>query len=76
MRWSNIDQGDSVKQNLSLLVAIRENGLRQQDFARIVGDDPAIVSRAINGTYNLDDRRKIRYARALRRKPEEIFSDD
>lgn len=61
------------KVNGKLLVAIREKGLRQQDFAQIVGDDPSVVSRVINGRYNLDPVRKASWARVLGQKPEELF---
>lgn len=63
------------KPNLNLLVAIREKGLRQRDFCKLVGDDDAIVSRAINGSFNLDESRKIKYAKALGKRPEELFKD-
>ena len=63
----------SLKQNLKLLVAIRENGLRQKAFAELVGDPPAYVSRICNGWMVVDDDRKKKYAKALNRRIEEIF---
>lgn len=59
--------------NYALLVAIRQRGLRQKDFAKIVGDHESVVSRIINGTWHPDAMRKMKYARALKIKPEEIF---
>lgn len=45
----------------------------QKDFARIVGDDPSIVSRVVTGQWNPDVQRKARYARALGMKVEDLF---
>jgi len=64
-----------VKQNFDLLKKIRENNLRQKDFAELVGDDPSMVSRVINGIWNPGPLRKAKYAKALRCRPEEIFKD-
>jgi len=61
------------KVNIKLWAAIRERGLTQVDFARIVGDDPSIVSRVINGHWNIDEMRKLKYSRALRMKPDDLF---
>ena len=63
----------NMKTNVKLLAAIRERGMRQVDFAWLVRDHPTFVSRVINGWINLDEPRKIRYARALGVKVEEIF---
>ncbi len=64
-----------MKQNIELLVAIRKKGLRQVDFARVVGDHHTFISRVINGWVNLDDARKERWARELDREPGELFGD-
>ena len=64
-----------VKPNGKLWAAIRAKGLFQRDFAKIVGDDEAVVSRAVTGRLNLDEARKIRYARALGLRPEELFGN-
>ena len=61
--------------NFELFKAIRDKGLRQRDFARLVGDHESVVSRIINGVWNADELRKIRYAKVLGRKPSEIFSE-
>jgi hypothetical protein len=61
--------------NFKLLQAIRESGLRQRDFARLVEDHESIVSRIVNGIWNPDEKRKMRYARALGKCPKELFSD-
>ena len=59
----------------NLLKKIKENGLHQKDFAELVGDDPSVVSRVINGVWNPGPLRKARYAKVLRCKPDEIFED-
>jgi len=64
-----------MQQNLKLLIAIRERGMRQVDFARAVGDHFTFVSRVINGWINLDARRKEKYAKTLGRTIEELFSN-
>jgi hypothetical protein len=62
--------------NFELLKSIRQMGLRQRGFAKLVGDHESVVSRIINGTWNADEVRKIKYARVLGKKPEEIFTDE
>lgn len=65
-----------MKENLDLLVAIREKGLRQRDFARLVGSSDAIVSGVIRGRLNLNEADKARYAKALGRKATDIFPEE
>ena len=62
-----------MEQNLKLLTAIRERGMRQVDFAKAVGDHFTFVSRVVNGWVNLDDRRKSKYAKTLGKNIGEIF---
>ena len=62
-----------MEQNLKLLTAIRERGMRQVDFARVVGDHFTFVSRVVNGWVNLDDRRKSKYAKTLGKNVQELF---
>ena len=64
-------QGDIM--NFKLLQAMREKGLRQRDFAKIVGDHESVISRIVNGVWNPSETQKIKYARALKRKVSEIF---
>ena len=64
---------EAMEQNLRLLIAIRERGMRQVDFAKEVGDHFTFVSRVINGWANLDDARKTKYAKALGKNVDEIF---
>ena len=59
--------------NFKLLKAIRKKGLRQRDFAKLVGDHESVVSRIVNGSWKPDQLRKLRYSRALGKKPEELF---
>lgn len=59
--------------NWELLKAIKEKGLTQREFAQIVGEHESVVSRIVNGTWIADKKRQIRYAKALKRKPEELF---
>ncbi len=61
--------------NEKLWAAIKGRGLTQADFARIVGDDPSIVSRIVNCRWNIDELRKFKYSRALRMRPEDLFPD-
>lgn len=61
--------------NWELLRAVRERGLTQRDFARLVGEHESVVSRVINGIWNPRQEQKIRYAKALRRKPEDLFQN-
>ena len=61
--------------NFELLKAIREQGLRQKDLAKLVDDHESVVSRIVNGIWNPDKVRKIKYAKALGRKPEELFKN-
>jgi transcriptional regulator with XRE-family HTH domain len=63
------------KVNIKLWAAIRDQGLTQADFARIVGDDPSVVSRIINCRWNIDQLRKERYSKALKLKPDDLFQD-
>jgi hypothetical protein len=62
-----------MKHNLRLLMAIREQGMRQVDFANLVGDHFTFVSRVINGWVNLDDGRKAKYARVLEKDVCDLF---
>ena len=64
-----------MEQNLKLLTAIRERGMRQVDFAKAVGDHFTFVSRVVNGWVNLDDRRKAKYAKTLGKSVPEIFEN-
>ena len=59
--------------SFELLKAIRESGLRQRDFARVVGDHESLISRVVNGVWNLDEIRKTRYAKALGKRVEDLF---
>ena len=62
-----------MQQNLQLLMAIRERGMRQVDFARAVGDHHTFVSRVVNGWVNLDEERKSKYAKILGKRVNDLF---
>ena len=62
-----------MKQNLNLLIAIREKELRQKEFAEIVGIHPNTLSSAINGRINMSLDEKARCAKALGKSIKEIF---
>lgn len=62
-----------MEQNIKLLSAIREKGLRQNSFAEMVGDHHTFVSRVINGWVNLDQKRKEKYAKVLECNVSELF---
>lgn len=64
-----------MKPRSALWGAIREEGLTQAEFSRIVGDNPATVSRIVTGQLIPNEVQKIRYAKALNRKVEEIFTE-
>jgi plasmid maintenance system antidote protein VapI len=59
--------------NFELLKSIKEEGLNQREFAKIVGVHESIISRIINGTWNIDHMRKIKFAKVLGKNPEELF---
>ena len=63
------------KVNPHLWAAIKEAGFDQRKFARAINEHESLVSRVVNGWYNVDEPRKIRWAKALNRKPEEVFPD-
>lgn len=63
-----------VKINFELFKAIRDKGLRQRDFAKIVGDHESVVSLIVNDVWVIDEVRKAPYARALGCKSEDLFS--
>ena len=65
--------GGGEKMDTRILLAIRERGIRQRDLARIIGISETIISRIVNGIYNPDEILKSRIAKALKRKPEELF---
>jgi len=62
-----------MKPNIALLAAIREQGMRQVDFAKAVGDHFTFVSRVVNGWVNLDDQRKANYAKMLGKSVKDLF---
>lgn len=53
---------------------LKKMNLTGRDLAKITGDHESIVSKILNGKMEIDSLRKIRYAKALKRKPEELFS--
>jgi transcriptional regulator with XRE-family HTH domain len=59
--------------NFGLLRAIKESGFTQRDFSALVGDHESVVSRIVNGIWIPDPVRKIRYAKILRKKVEDLF---
>jgi hypothetical protein len=60
--------------NFDLLKAIKEHGLTQRQFAAAVGDHESVVSRIVNGVWIADTLRKAKYAKVLKRRPEDIFT--
>lgn len=64
-----------MKPRLNLLLAIREAGYRQIDFAKAVGDHETVVSRVVNGWLNLPEERKKKYAEVLGKTVEELFGN-
>ncbi len=62
--------------NIELLTEIKRKGLSQRTFAQIVGDHETLVSRVINGHWNLDPARKAKYAKVLGCKVQELFENN
>ena len=59
--------------NWALLKAIKDRGLTQRDFARLVNENESIVSRVINGIWNPDRTRQLRYAKVLKKSVKSLF---
>jgi transcriptional regulator with XRE-family HTH domain len=59
--------------NFALLRAIKESGFTQRDFSTLVGDHESVVSRIVNGIWIPDPVRKLRYAKILGKKVENLF---
>lgn len=59
--------------NWALLMAMHDSGLRQRDFARVAGDHESLISRVVNGVWNLDEILQTRYAKALGKRIEDLF---
>lgn len=62
--------------NWALLMAMRDSGLRQRDFARVARDHESLISRVVNGAWNLDEILQTRYAKALGKRIENFFKMD
>jgi transcriptional regulator with XRE-family HTH domain len=65
-----------MKPNAKLWAAIKQRGLNQRQFSRLVKDHESVVSRIITGQWRIDEERKFRYARVLRGKPEDLFPEE
>ena len=63
-----------ARRNLKIKGKIIENFGTQEDFAVVVGRRPDVVSRVVNGRYELKDHEKDRWARLLRCEASEIFA--
>ena len=61
--------------NVKLLGALKERGISQRGFARMVGEPEAKVSRVINGLWNIDQANKQKYAKVLGLHVEDIFPE-
>jgi len=60
--------------NFKWFQAMKEEGITARDFAKITGDSEALISLFLNGHRKIDPVRQIKYAKLLRRKPEELFN--
>lgn len=56
-----------------LLKAIKELNLTQREFVKLVNEHESIISRIVTGTWNPDAIQRLRYAKALGKKPEQLF---
>jgi transcriptional regulator with XRE-family HTH domain len=61
--------------NFELLRAIRERGLTQRDFARMVEENESKVSLVVNGVWKPNALTKIKWSKALRMKSEDLFKE-
>ena len=59
---------------VNLLIALRVLGLKQKDFAKLVGQHPSVISRVITGVYNLNRDQEEIYANALGVPRDELFN--
>jgi transcriptional regulator with XRE-family HTH domain len=56
-----------------LLRAIKEQGLTQREFAKLVNEHESVISRIITGTWNPDARQRLQFAKTLKKAPEQLF---
>ena len=63
------------KTNTKLLTAIRDKGIRQNEFAEAVNEHPTFISRVVNGWVNLDKKRKYKFAKALDKEVNDLFPE-
>ncbi len=59
--------------NFELLRALKDKGLRQNEFARLVHEDPATVSRVINSILMPKPQRRRKYAHVLGKTVDELW---
>ena len=64
-----------IKPKPKLWEATKENGMTQKDLAARVGHHFSRVSRVVCGRENLDEREQARYADALGKTVEELFTN-
>jgi transcriptional regulator with XRE-family HTH domain len=64
------------KANGMLWAAVINRGLRFRDYAKILGRDPATVSKVVRGRMILDPSEQVIWARALDMEPEQLFPDE
>ena len=62
--------------NVSLKIAIIERGIRQFDISRLLGCDPAKVSKIVNGWIEADEETKGKLSRYLGKSIDELFPCD
>lgn len=61
--------------NYGFWKAIKENGLSQKEYAALVGVHETVISRIINGYYNVTKIQRIKYSKALGKSPDELFPE-
>lgn len=61
--------------NVGLKVALIERGLKQIELSRLLGCDPAKVSKIVNGWIDPDQEMKRKIARFVGRPVEKLFED-
>ena len=62
--------------NLALKVTLLEKGLRQFDLSKLLGMDPAKLSKIVNGWITPDEQTKKRISCYLGKPIDKLFPDD
>jgi plasmid maintenance system antidote protein VapI len=64
-----------IQPRARLWKAIKEAGLNQRTFARLIGEHESIVSRVVNGSMNLPPSKAMTWAKVLGQPVERLFGE-